>query len=75
MSSEKIENVSLPTKSSKNYLKKLLTYGSWEVFFLCSPDCPKESKTSFPFYKFFYSIVSAKVSAQGALLNSSELLQ
>ena len=27
--------------------------GSWEVFFLCSPDCPKQPRTSFPFYEFF----------------------
>ena len=31
-------------------------------FFLCSPDCAKQPRTSFPFYKFFYPIVSAKVS-------------
>ena len=29
-------------------------------FSLCSPDCPKQPRTSFPFYKFFYPIVSAK---------------
>ena len=33
-----------------------------EVFFLCSPDCPKQPRTSFPFYKLFYPIISAKVS-------------
>ena len=48
-------------KSWKNHLKKLHTFGSWE-FFLCSPDCPKQPRTSFPFYEFFYPIVSAKVS-------------
>ena len=32
------------------------------IFFLCSPDCPKQPRASFPFYKFFYTIVSAKVS-------------
>ena len=31
-------------------------------FFLCSHDCPKQPRTSFPFYDFFYTIVSAKVS-------------
>ena len=25
------------------------TYGSWEFFFLCSPDCPKQPRSSFPF--------------------------
>jgi hypothetical protein len=33
------------------------------IFFLCSPNCPKQPRTSFLFYKFFYPIVSAKVSA------------
>ena len=32
------------------------------VLFLCSHDCPKQPRTSFPFYKFLYPIVSAKVS-------------
>ena len=32
------------------------------VFFVCSPDYPKQPGTSFPFYKLFYAIVSAKVS-------------
>ena len=48
-----------PEKNSWNTSK---SYGSWEVFFLCSPDCPKQPRTSFPFYKFFYPIISAKVS-------------
>ena len=36
----------------------------WQLggIFLCSPDCPKQPRTSFPCYKFFYTIVSAKVS-------------
>ena len=33
-------------------------------FFLCSPDCPKQPRTSYPFYKFFYPILSPKVSDQ-----------
>jgi hypothetical protein len=38
----------------------------WQLrgFFLCSPDCPKQPRTSFPFYKLFYPIISAKVSDQ-----------
>ena len=31
-------------------------------FFLCSPDCPKLPRTSFPFYKFFYPIISPRIS-------------
>ena len=36
----------------------------WQLglLFLCSPDCLKQPRTSIPFYKFFYPIVSAKVS-------------
>ena len=46
-----------------------------KVFFLCSPDCPKQPRTSFPFYKFFYPIVSAKVSGlnHGSYLKISQL--
>ena len=31
-------------------------------FFLCSPDCPKQPRTSFPFYKFFYPTISGRIS-------------
>ena len=31
-------------------------------FFLCSHDCPKQSRTSFPFYKLFYLTISARIS-------------
>ena len=58
---KKIKKIFLPTKSWKNNPKNLLTYGSWE-FFLCSPDCPKQPKTSFMFCKFFYPIISARIS-------------
>ena len=33
-----------------------------EVFFLCSPNCPKQPRTSFPFYKFFYPTISGRIS-------------
>ena len=32
------------------------------VFFHCSPDCPKLPRTSFPFYKFFYTTISGRIS-------------
>ena len=37
---------------------------SWHlgIVFLCSPECPKQPRTSFPFYKFFYSTVSSRIS-------------
>ena len=50
------------------HLKKVHTYGSWD-FFLCSPNCPKQPRNSFPFYKFFYPIVSAKVSGSNDFLS------
>jgi hypothetical protein len=31
-------------------------------FFLCSPNCLKQPKTSFPFYKFFYPTISGRIS-------------
>ena len=37
----------------KNHPKKLHSYGSWEFYFLCSPNCPKQPRTSFPFYNSF----------------------
>ena len=52
-------------KVEKNHLKKLHTYGSWEGFFSAAQtaqNSPKQPKISFPFYKFFYPIVSAKIS-------------
>ena len=33
------------------------------VFFLCSPYCPKEPRTSFPFYKLFYTTILCRISA------------
>ena len=43
-------------------------------FFLCSPYCPKQPRTSFPFYKFFYPIVSAKVSGFATLAYFLQIL-
>ena len=33
-------------------------------FFLCIPDCPKKPKTSFPYYKLFFTTISAKISVK-----------
>ena len=59
-------------KENQNYffnLKKLKKLPQkvaylWQLgfFFLCSPDCPKQPRTSFTFYKFFYSIISGRIS-------------
>ena len=37
------------------------------VFFLCSPDCPKQSRTLYPFYKFFYPTISGRISGGNIL--------
>ena len=37
----------------------LMAVGS---FFPCSPDCPKQPRTSFPFYNFFYPTISGGIS-------------
>ena len=38
----------------------------WQMggFFLCSPACPKQPRTSFPFYKLFYTTISARISGE-----------
>ena len=50
----------MSTKSWKNHPKKLHT--SWDFFSLCSPDCPKLPRTSFPYYRFFYPAISCEIS-------------
>jgi len=54
---------SCPQKVEKTTPKSCVLKAVGRVFFLCSPDCPKQPRTSFSFYKFFYPIVSATVSA------------
>ena len=53
-----LENIKKPPRKVA-YLRQLVLLG---VFFLWSPDCLNQPRSSFPFYKFFYTIVSAKVS-------------
>ena len=50
----------LPHKKLKKPPQKV----AWQlgVFFLCSPNCPKQPRTSFPFYKFFYPTISGRIS-------------
>ena len=38
-------------------------YDSCDFFSLCSPACPKQCRTSYPFYKFFYPSISCRISA------------
>ena len=56
-----------PWKHKKKKTSKVADLWQFGFFFLCSPDCPKKPRTSFPFYKFFYPIVSAKVSVKTLL--------
>ena len=57
-----------PQKVEKTTSKSciLMAVGS---YFLCSPKHPKQPRTSFPFYKLFYPIVSAQVSGGELLLS------
>ena len=57
---EKLKKKICPQKVGKKHLEKLLTYGSWK-FFLCSPACPKQPRSSFLFYKFSYTFICAKI--------------
>ena len=43
----------MPTKSWKNHLKKLLTYGSWELFFSAAPTAQNSSELHFRFLSSF----------------------
>ena len=52
-----------PTKSWKNHPKKLQLGG----FFSLQAECPKQPRTSFTFYKFFYPTISGYgIKDQGA---------
>ena len=35
-----------------------------EFFLLCSPACPKQPRSSFPFYKLFHATISGRISAR-----------
>ena len=61
-----IENIEKPPQKVA-YLWQL------GVFYLCSPDCPKQPKSSFPFCKLFYTIVSSKVSGLTLLIKQAPL--
>ena len=49
----KYKNGFLPTKSWKNHLKKLHTYGSWEVFFSAAPTAQNSPELHFHFTNSF----------------------
>ena len=36
------------------------------IFFLCSPKCPKQPRTSFSFYKSFYPTISCRIFGDSA---------
>ena len=43
------------------------------VFFLCSPDFPKQPRTSFPFYKFFDTTILCRIS--GSIYQASKCMK
>ena len=67
-----MQKKNLPAKVEKTTSKSciLMAVGS---FFLCSPNCPKQPRTSFLFYELFYPIVSAKVSAPMSSFHSANM--
>ena len=46
----------------KKLLEKVAYLWQLGVFFLCCPDCPKQPRISFPFYKFFCTTISCRIS-------------
>ena len=58
----------MPTKSWKTTPKSGILMASESVFFfLCSPNCPKQPRTLFLFYKLFYPAISCKISVSNQL--------
>jgi hypothetical protein len=47
----------------KKPTQKVAYFWQLEVLFLCNTDCPKQPRTSFPFFKFFYPTISGRISA------------
>ena len=58
----KILNFFLPTKKLKKTPRKFAYLCQLGGFFLCSPDCTKKPRTSFSFYKLFYTTISCRIS-------------
>ena len=52
-----------PQKVEKTTPKHCILLAVGSFFSLCSPDCSKQPRTSFPFYNFFYPIISGRISA------------
>ena len=43
------------------------------VFFLCSADCPKQPRTSSPFYKLFYPTISGRISVPNSRIHTKNI--
>ena len=53
-----------PQKVEKTTPKSCLLMAVGRLFFSAAPTvCPKQPRTSFPFYKFFYPTISGRISA------------
>ena len=59
VSLKKLKKCFFALKKLKKPNRKVAYLWQLEVFFLGSPDCPKQPRTSFLFYKSFYPIASA----------------
>ena len=58
---EKLKKKFCPQKVEKASQKSCILMAVGSFFFLCSPVCPKQPRTSFPFYKFSYTIICSKI--------------
>ena len=54
-------------KVEKTTSKSCILMAVWS-FFLCSPICPKQPRTSYPFYKLFYATISCRISGPSRCL-------
>ena len=60
---KKLEMFFCPPKVEKTTSKSCILMEVGRFFFLCSHDCPKQPRTSFPFYNLFYITVSCRIYA------------
>ena len=56
-------------KVEKPAWKSCLLMAVGSFFFLCIPDCLKQSRTSFSFYEFFFTTILCRISARKSSLS------
>ena len=58
----KNQNYYFQWKHKKTGLKSTILMAVFKFFFLCSPDCPKQPRIEYPFYRFLYPMFFGAIS-------------